>query len=127
MLYRPAEFLRTRLHGLITMQVEVSMQVKVSTQARTHHYMYTNQRGRLEMLQTTGNQKTKVRMRRSYLHSEEQRFFDKHLWLCILSTGFRQAMYMYCLYPLGSRIQNYMKTGVVEKKPNILYFIYRFC
>ena len=115
-LYRPAEFLRTRLHGIITMQV------KDSTQARTHNY-----RGRLEMLQTTGNQLTKVRMRRSYLHSEEQRPFDKHLWLCILSIGFRQSMYMYCLCPLGSRIQNYMKTGVIEKNPNLLYFIYKFC
>ena len=131
-LYRPAEFLRTILQRFI------AMWVLVLNQAWSHHYMYTIYRGRLEMLQTTGNQMTemlqttgnqltKVRMRRSYLHSEEQRPFDKHLWPCILSTGFRKAMYMYCLCPLGSRIQNYMKTGVIEKNPNIPYFIYKFC
>ena len=72
-LYRPAEFLRTKLHRIIMMGV------LVSTQARSHNYLYINYRGRLEMLQTIGNQRTKVRKRRSYLHSEGQRLYDKHL------------------------------------------------
>ena len=79
------------------------MGVLVSTQARSHNYLYINYRGRLEILQTIRNQRTKVRWRRSYLHSEGQRLFDKHLWLCILSTGFLHNLCTCTVYVLKAQ------------------------
>ena len=53
----------------------------VTTQARSHNYLYINYRGHLEMLQTTGNQLTKVRMRRSYPVSDKD--FLTSIYNCV--------------------------------------------